>query len=254
YLGIEKVTSSPLPLSRGFVMCAHGRIPLPAPATLEVLRGVPVYSSGLQKEMVTPTGAAIIAALAESFVDVPAFALERVGYGAGTRVLQDRPNLLRLLLGEDHAQSKNEGTLLQVELNLDDLSPEITAFAVEQLFEAGAKDVWLTPIHMKKGRAAQLLGLLCERKQLGHIEAILFAQTSTLGFRYFPVERRILERDIRKVDTDFGEVSMKIGFQGDTIHTVAPEFEDCRTLAKEHDVPIKQVYAQALHAWNTQQK
>lgn len=250
YLGVHKVTSAPLPLSRGFVHCQHGRLPLPAPATLELMRGLPVVSSGLSCELVTPTGAAIIAALAESFCDLPRFSLEAVGYGAGTRVLSDRPNLLRLMLGR---AEQPEPSLLQVEVNLDDLSPEVLAYTVEQLFEAGARDVWVASIQMKKGRTGHLLGLLCERATLARMELILFRETSTLGFRYFPISRSTLQREAHVVETDFGAISVKVGRKGEEVTTAAPEYEDCRRAARAHQVPVKAVYAAALAAWQDRQ-
>ncbi len=252
YLKITRLTSSPLPLSRGFFISQHGRLPLPAPATLELLRGVPITDSQLDKELVTPTGAAIVATLADDFLSFPSFTLQAVGYGSGTRTLPDRPNVLRALLGQETTSTTNP--LLQIEVNLDDLSPEILAFAMEKLLLAGAKDVWLTPIQMKKGRPAQKLALLCEKKLLPQIEKILLQETSTFGFRYFPVERRILEREYRKISTEYGPISIKIGMKKGEILTIAPEFEECKRIANEQNIPLKKVYEAALRSWKNSEK
>lgn len=248
-LGIEKVTCSPLPMSRGFVRCQHGRLPLPAPATLEILRGVPVYDSGLSVELVTPTGAAIVAAMAEEFVSFPSFTLQSVGYGAGERQLSDRPNLLRLVLGRSLSEHREEGDLLQVEVNLDDMSPEQLAYVCERLWDAGARDVWQGAIQMKKGRAAHQLSLLCSASKLGVVEDLLFRESSTLGFRFFPVQRRVLERSFAEVQTPWGLVSIKLGRRGDEVVQFAPEYASCRQLAEQHGIPLKEVYAAALGAW-----
>ncbi|MCB9639258.1 MAG: nickel pincer cofactor biosynthesis protein LarC [Myxococcales bacterium] len=248
-LGVERVTCSPLPLSRGFVKCQHGNIPLPAPATLEILRGVPVYDSGLQKELVTPTGAAIVAALAEEFVGIPNFSLLAVGYGAGERILPDRPNLLRVMLGRPMSSHREQGDLLQIEANLDDMSPEQLAYVCERLWEVGVRDVWQGAIQMKKGRAAHQLSLLCSASMLGAVEDVLFRESSTLGFRFFPVARRVLEREFVEVETAWGPVTMKLGRRGDEIVQFAPEFDSCQRLSREKGVPLKQVYASALATW-----
>jgi len=248
-LGIEKVTCSPLPMGRGFVRCQHGRLPLPAPATLEILRGVPVYDSGLSVELVTPTGAAIVAAMADEFVSFPSFTLQSVGYGAGERHLTDRPNLLRLVLGRSLSEHREEGDLLQVEVNLDDMSPEQLAYVCERLWDAGARDVWQGAIQMKKGRAAHQLSLLCSASRLGVVEDLLFRESSTLGFRFFPVERRVLERSFAEVQTPWVIVSIKLGRRGDEVVQFAPEYASCRRLAEEHGIPLKEVYAAALGAW-----
>ena len=247
-LGITRLTCSPLPLGRGFVTCQHGRIPIPAPATLELLRGLPIESSDLKFELVTPTGAAIVAALVDDFCTLPSFRLQRVGYGAGTRRLPDRPNMLRVLLGE--VEKKTDGEpLLQVEVNLDDLSPEILAYAMEKLLAEGARDVWVTPVQMKKGRSGHCLGLLCTRPQLAFVQEILFRETSTLGFRYFPVSRHVMTRQTTEIETSFGLISIKTGdYNGETV-LFAPEFEDCRAAAEKYGVPLKEVYTAALSSY-----
>ena len=253
YLGVTRVTCSPLPLSRGFVKCQHGRLPLPAPATLELLRGVPVYDSGLSVELVTPTGAAIVAAMAAEFTAMPSFSILSVGYGAGERILADRPNLLRVILGRALSSHREDGDLLQVEANLDDMSPEQLAYVCERLGEAGIRDVWTTPIQMKKGRAAQQIALLCSARDLGRVEDLLFRESSTLGFRFFAVERRVMEREFLDLTTPYGAVKVKIGRRGDAVMHIAPEYEDCRRVARERGVPLKEVYLAAWAAWQAQQ-
>jgi pyridinium-3,5-bisthiocarboxylic acid mononucleotide nickel chelatase len=247
FLGVDEVISAPLPVGRGFVQCQHGRLPLPAPATLELLRGVPLYGVDLDVELITPTGAALVAVLVERFLSFPEMTVEAVGYGAGDRQLPDRPNLLRLVLGR-HSTGRDEPSLIQIEANIDDLSPEVMAYVLERLLECGVRDAWLSPIQMKKGRAATLLGVLCQRDALGRVGELLFEETSTFGFRYFPVERQILQREWQDVETRYGTVPVKIGRQGEKIYSLAPEYEACRHLARQEGRPLKEIYAAALSA------
>lgn len=236
-LGVEKVFTSPLPLGRGFIRGAHGQIPLPSPATVALLQGVPVVGSDLNFELVTPTGAALLTALTESFGAIPAMTLEAVGYGAGERDLPI-PNVIRVLLGEkDLISPAISETLVTLETNIDDLNPQIYDYLVESLFQLGALDVTLTPIHMKKNRPAVLVWCLCRPQQAADLEAILFAETSTLGVRRSMVERHALPRSFRTIETPFGPVQVKVAhLPGGKIRS-APEYEDCKKLAKEKGFP-----------------
>jgi hypothetical protein len=250
YLGVERIFCSAMPLGKGFVNCQHGLLPLPAPATLELLRGKPVVGTGIKAELVTPTGAAFVAAWVDEFGEIPQFVLEGIGYGAGSRSLQERPNVLRLLIGKavDNADIACDA-LLQIECNIDDIAPEQLAYTVERLIDSGARDVWLTAIQMKKGRPAQMLNVLCETHQLSTIEQVIFTQTSTFGFRYFPVNRKILQREFQRVETAYGEITLKIGRDANRIYTVSPEYEDCRQLALKTGIALKEIYAAALSTW-----
>ena len=188
--------------------------------------------------------------MVESFGKHPTICLEGVGYGAGTRRLSDRPNVLRCFLGKKEQKAKNEEEkLLQVEVNLDDFNPEILAHVTKRLFSIGAIDVWVTPIQMKKGRSGHLLSLLCKKDKFGSVEELIFKETSTLGMRYFFVERSIADRVSLSVTTSFGEVILKIGRKDGVVCHVAPEYENCVLLAEQNDVPLKQIYEEALNVY-----
>ena len=246
-LGVERVTASPLPLGRGFVQGAHGQIPLPAPATVALLKDVPVRGSDIEKELVTPTGAALLSTLCVSFGPIPAMTLTGQGYGAGGRDLPI-PNVLRLLLGEQTGVSQAAAieTLLLLETNVDDLSAEINGYVMEKLLASGALDVFFTPIQMKKNRPATLISVLCRPSDGNALETILFTETSTLGMRRQLVERRCLERTSVTVETPFGHIRVKIARLPDGSSKCAPEYEDCRQAAQAHNVPLREVYAAAL--------
>jgi uncharacterized protein (TIGR00299 family) protein len=249
-LGVERVYASPLPMARGFIQAAHGRIPLPAPATLALLKGVPVVGSELSAELVTPTGAALLSHLAADFGPLPAMVLEAVGYGAGTRDLAV-PNVLRLLVGtENGAGVAITETLALLETNIDDLNPEFYEHVMARLFEAGALDVYLTPIQMKKNRPATLLSVLCRPATVAALSEILFAETSTLGVRQQTVLRRCLARSTHQVETPYGLVSVKAARwgEGQDAWRASPEYEDCRRLATEKGVPLREVYRAAEQA------
>lgn len=250
-LGIEKVYASPLPLGRGFIRGAHGQIPLPSPATLALLKGIPVVGTELNFELVTPTGAALLTALAESFGPIPAMTLTAVGYGAGGRDLPI-PNVIRLLLGEINLTSAAvTETLVTLETNIDDLNPQVFDYLMERLFQNGALDVTLTPIQMKKNRPAVQFWVLCRPSQAAELEAILFAETSTLGVRRALVERHALERSFQTVETPYGPVQVKIAHLADGRTRPAPEYEDCKKLAQEMGVPLWEVFRAAQNALNT---
>lgn len=262
-LGVERVYASPLPLGRGFVRGAHGPIPLPAPATLALLEGVPVVGSDLEVELVTPTGAALLSSLAVAFGPVPTMNLAAVGYGAGRRDLPI-PNVLRLLLGDhvspgdslpapteldtQRAEFVITETLMVLEANIDDLNPEIYDYAMGRLFDAGALDVFLSPIQMKKNRPATLLRVLCRPDDADALMAIMFAETSTLGVRQQLVTRRCLARAIHVVETPYGLVRVKVAGWGQGQVKAAPEYDDCRQLAEASGVPLREVYHIARQA------
>jgi len=243
-LGIEKVYASPLPLGRGFVKGAHGQIPLPAPATVGLLAGVPVVGSDLDVELVTPTGAALLSSLAVQFGPIPAMTLTGSGFGAGGRDLPI-PNVLRLLIGEQPATVGLDTQILaMLETNIDDLNPEFYDYVMTRLFEAKALDVFLSPIQMKKNRPATLLRVLCEPVDVDPLMEILFTETSTLGVRQQSVIRHCLSRSFQTVDTSYGPVQIKIA-EGIGWTKAAPEYEDCRRLAEEKGVPLREVYRAA---------
>lgn len=244
-LGIEAVYASPLPLGRGFVESAHGPLPLPAPATLRLLEGVPIYGSELDAELVTPTGAALLVSQAKAFGPIPAMRLTAVGYGAGGRDLPI-PNVMRLLVGEaDPKVSPDIENLVMLESNIDDLNPEVYDYVFSRLFESGALDVFLTPVHMKKNRPGVLLTVLAEPGEAADLSAIIFAETTTLGIRQQRVERMALERETKTIETALGPVRIKVARWGEGQVKFAPEYEDCRALAERHKVPLLEVYRMA---------
>ncbi len=246
FLGIEQMYVSPLPAGKGFVPSRHGILPIPGPATMELLKGRVVRLEDGEGEMVTPTGAAIIAALAQPSVS-PVFVPSAVGYGAGEKTWSDRPNLLRVVLGTTQEDSR-EAQLLMLETNIDDLNPEVYEYVMERLFAAGARDVFLTPIHMKKNRPGILLQVLCDPGDREHLSTIIFTETSTLGLRSYAVARVALRRENASVTTSYGSVRVKIAHGPDGRITTAPEYEDCKRLAQEKNVPLKVVYEAALVA------
>jgi len=245
-LGIERVYASPLPLGRGFIRGSHGQIPLPAPATVSLLKGAPVIGSEIEMELVTPTGAALLSTLAAGFGPIPPMTLTAVGYGAGGRDLAI-PNVLRLLIGEDAAIATHpeEETVTVLETNIDDLNPEIYDYVMARLFGAGALDVFLSPIQMKKNRPATLLRVICPPHAAQALTDILFAETSTLGVRRQTMTRQCLPRTTEAVETRFGSVRVKVAHLPDGTTRAAPEYEDCRRLAETHGVPLQEVYRAA---------
>ena len=253
-LGIQKIYASPLPLGRGFVQGAHGQIPLPAPATIALLKDVPIVGSPIEKETVTPTGAVLLASLAAGFGPIPAMRLQSMGYGAGGRDLPI-PNVLRLLLGEQDSNSDIHTEMLTLlETNLDDLNPEIFGYVMEKLFTASALDVYLTPIQMKKNRPATQLSVLCREQDSVKIREILFYETSTLGIREIGLRRHALEREIQEVETPYGRVRVKIAHLPDGTIKSAPEYEDCRKLAEQNNAPLQEIYRAAQSMKPSEQK
>ena len=244
YLGAEAFAAASLPLGHGFVKCAHGTLPLPAPATLLLLKGVPVHDAGIQGELVTPTGAAIITSYVRHFDGMPAMTVFATGYGAGTMDLQDRPNMLRLLLGETGGAVTTDYVWV-LETNIDDMNPEYTGYVMERLFAAGALDVMLTPVYMKKNRPGVLLSVICADQSRGRLTRVLFQETTTAGIRSCRTQRTVLQRRQGSVPTRFGMMKVKI-FSGDAGEYAVPEFEACRRAAQKHNVPLKTVYEEII--------
>ena len=258
-LGIDEFACSAMDVGAGQVKTAHGLLPVPAPATVELLRGVPAYSSGIQRELVTPTGAAIATALSACYAEMPAMTLRAVGYGAGSADNAEKPNVLRLLIGERAASSAGgpfeytEGTPVTViETNLDDMSPQIYGYFAEKALAAGALDVFSTPVQMKKNRPGLLVTLLCEPENAAALIDLVFRETTTIGVRAHEVRRRTLAREWVPVATPFGEVRMKISRMNGSVLNAAPEYEDCRRIAAERGIPLKQVMAAASFEFEKQ--
>ena len=242
-LKLDKIYSSPLNVGEGFVQCAHGSLPVPAPATLKLLQGVPVFSSGEKKELTTPTGAAMIGFYADKFGSLPAMKIVGDGYGAGDHIIAEMPNMLRVVLGEISAESDEE--LVLIETNIDDMNPEFYEGTMESLFKAGALDVYLTPIIMKKSRPANKISVLSSETDRQAMTEILLHETSSFGVRYFRIGRTVLEREMKTVNISWGSVRIKIGkFNGKVIQ-ISPEYEDCKKIAYKEKVPVKQVYEEA---------
>jgi len=250
WLGIDDIVSSALNVGGGTVEIAHGTFPIPAPATLRLLSGVPMYSSGTT-ELVTPTGALIISEYARSFGPLPSIRPDRVGYGAGTRDLGKVPNVLRVVIGErvEAREPLSDNTVLKIECEIDDMNPQLFGPVVDQLFGCGALDAFLTPIVMKKGRPGTLVTVLCRPGAREAISAILFRETTTIGVRMEMVERETLERDAVDVTVEGGSIRMKIARRNAEIVNVAPEFEDCVRVARTTGRPIKVIQAEAMRAW-----
>ena len=247
-LGIDEFACSSLDVGAGNVKTAHGILPVPAPATAELLRGSPTYSSGIAKELVTPTGAAIATTLATKFGEMPPINLKSIGYGAGSADLAERPNVLRLLVGDAVGMEKGErwdAPITVIEANLDDLNPQIYGYFVERALAAGALDVFSTPVQMKKNRPGILVTLMCESASVNKLIDLIFRETTTIGVRTHEVRRRTLEREIVPVETPLGEVRMKVSRMNDTMLNATPEYEDCRQIAAQKGVPLKQVIALA---------
>ncbi len=244
-LGVDRVHASRLPLGQGFVRCAHGVLPVPAPATLELLKGIPVTQLDVEGETVTPTGAAILTTLVEDFGPFPAMTIERIGYGAGKKEFAF-PNLLRLLVGTTTGQlAGSRERVVLLESNLDDMNPEFYEHIMDALFDAGALDVYLQPIQAKKSRPGVLLSVLCQPGAAEELSGIIFAEATTLGIRQQAMERVCLSRETVKVETAFGQVRIKVARLGEKIVNLSPEYEDCRRLALEKKKPLKEVYGAA---------
>ena len=240
FLGVEQIYASAVPLGNGFVQTAHGRLPVPAPATVELLRGLALHGGCGEGERVTPTGAAILAALVTGSGTRPDMNLSRVGSGAGGKDFSDCPNILRAFLGTDAVEGSEE--VREVSCNLDDVTPEVIGYVQELLLESGALDVWLAPVQMKKGRPGTVLSLLCSPADLDRLAALVMAETGTLGVRYTTLRRIVQSRRIEERDTQFGPVRFKV-----SEYSEKPEYEDCRRIARELGLPCRDIMQQLLH-------
>ncbi|HTZ88992.1 MAG TPA: nickel pincer cofactor biosynthesis protein LarC [Alloacidobacterium sp.] len=248
-LGVDTWYASAVNVGSGFVQCAHGMFPVPAPATAELLKGVPTYSAGIQKELTTPTGAALLKALGCSFDAVPVLTIDTIGYGAGTRNPKDFPNVLRLSIGESVSANKPSSERVAVlECAVDDATPQLIAHTMERVLEEGALDVMCTPVVMKKGRMGSLLTVLCRPERREAFENLLLRETTTLGLRVREEDRVILQRRFIEVETAYGSIRIKIGSRNGEDLNCMPEYEDCARGAREHGVPLKQVTQAALAA------
>ncbi|MGB8886862.1 MAG: nickel pincer cofactor biosynthesis protein LarC [Candidatus Korobacteraceae bacterium] len=262
-LGVEQFVCSALNVGSGTVACSHGVFPIPAPATLELLRGVPIYSGEIQKELVTPTGAAIVKVIVSSFGPRPLMTVEKAGYGAGSRDFAGQANVVRISLGETHtpevwtnsagdrAESGHlaEEEIAILEANLDDLNPQLIGYIVDLALSEGALDVFTTPVQMKKNRPGTLLTVLARPQDEERLRALLFRESSTLGVRTRHEKRHALARRHETVATPWGEVRMKVAAMNSTVSQYAPEYEDCRRIAAEHHVPLKTVMQEAIRLY-----
>ncbi|HEX3375790.1 MAG TPA: nickel pincer cofactor biosynthesis protein LarC [Candidatus Acidoferrales bacterium] len=254
-LGIQDFFCSPLNVGAGRVDTAHGNLPVPAPATAELLRGAPTYSNGIQRELVTPTGAAIVASVVSRYGAQPMMNVSTIGLGAGSAQLTEQPNVLRLFIGESVTQEEGvakavaslDEEIVMLEANLDDMNPQVYGYFVERALDAGALDVFTIPVHMKKNRPGQLLTVLCLPADREKLSELVFHETTTLGIRMSSVKRRTLDREIVSVDTIYGPIHLKVARLKGRILTATPEYEDCRTLAAELGIPLKQVLAEAMY-------
>ena len=240
-LGIQEVYASNLNLGTGFVKTQHGIMPVPAPATMELVKGFPVYNRGIERELVTPTGAAIITTIATRFAEMPAMEIQSIGYGAGNQDILELPNLLRLSIGEK-SEARKEDAITIIETNIDDLNPQIYGYLMEKLFATGAVDVYYTPIQMKKNRPGILLTILTSAANVDKLTEIIFAETTTFGIRIYTAKRQTLDRESVTVQTKYGPIRVKVGKRNGQIVSVSPEYQDCLLSAEKHNVPIKEVY------------
>jgi uncharacterized protein (TIGR00299 family) protein len=252
-LGIDEWICSPLNVGGGTVVCAHGAFPIPAPATLELLKNTPVYSGEIQKELVTPTGAAIVSVLASRFANIPAMKTEKIGYGAGTRNFKNSPNVLRLTVGETTATQYESPFPVEeitvLEANVDDMTPQVFGYVMEQALQNGALDAFGTPVQMKKSRPGMLLTVLCRTEDSQRLTKFILAETTTLGVRMRRESRAALTRRHVSVSTKWGDVRMKLANLNGSISNYAPEYEDCRQIAKEQKVPLKTVMQEAIKVY-----
>ena len=251
-LGVDEIICSPLNVGGGVVTCAHGTFPIPAPATLEILRNAPIYSGEIQKELVTPTGAAIVSVLASRFGHFPKMKTTGIGYGAGSRDLKNFPNVLRITIGEtleEHASAIPEDQITILEANVDDMTPQLFGYVMDRALQEGALDVFATPVQMKKNRPGMLLTVLCRPEDAQRLTRLMFAETTTLGVRMREERRALLARRHLTVTTKWGEVRMKVANLNGSISNYAPEYEDCRRIAERQHIPLKAVMQEALKVY-----
>lgn len=243
-LGIDKIISSRIPLGSGFVQCQHGTLPVPAPATIEILKDAPVYGTDVNAELVTPTGAAIITSLTESFGPLPPMIVEKTGYGAGQRELPDRPNLLRIITGTpaDSARGLQSDQIIILETCIDDMNPEFFGFIMERLYADGALDVYWIPVYMKKNRPGTLIQVLCAEDEKDRLIQRLLSETTSLGVRYYKAARKMLAREQLTIQTSFGKIQVKRVQDTDGGERLIPEYDVCRKIALKRNLPLRVVY------------
>jgi uncharacterized protein (TIGR00299 family) protein len=249
HMKIDSFYFSRIPLGRGVTRSRHGPLPLPGPATLELLKGLPVEFIDLDGETVTPTAAALIATLGSRFAETPQMTVEKIGYGAGSKDFPDRPNVLRLILGEDSATWARD-EMVVIETNIDDMNPEFYDYALDRLFAAGARDVFLSPIQMKKNRPATLLRVIAEPALREKLAGIIFRETSTIGLRYYPVKRVTLKRAAARVKTKFGTIKVKVIAAPDGTKRATPEYEDLKRIAAAKRIPLKILHDEVVKSFN----
>jgi uncharacterized protein (TIGR00299 family) protein len=250
-LGIEQFWCSAINVGSGFIHCQHGIFPVPAPATADLLRHATIYQKHAQTELVTPTGAAILAAVVTRFAGLSGFAAEKIGYGAGTKQFADFPNCLRMMIGQDRAVSVERDTnkVIVIEANIDDMNPQNFAYVSERLLDAGALDVFTIPIQMKKSRPGHLLQVLAVPDSVDKLSRLIFQETTTIGLRKYSADRSILEREFVEVATEYGPVKIKVSRMDGEVVNAAPEYEDCARIAREKNVSLKKVQALAMSAY-----
>jgi uncharacterized protein (TIGR00299 family) protein len=240
-LKIERFICSPLHVGSGMIEMAHGTFPVPPPAVAELLKGVPFYSTNIQGELLTPTGAAIITTVCKEFGPIPQMITDATGYGAGSRQYENFPNVLRVMIGETESTTANDERLLMIETNIDDLSPQILGHVMERAFELGALDCFFTAVQMKKNRPGTVVSILCEGEAEEALLQLLFTETTTLGIRRYPVERRALDRSVTRVETQYGPIDVKVARLNGRVTNEMPEFEQVRAAATKAGVPLKVV-------------
>jgi uncharacterized protein (TIGR00299 family) protein len=251
-LGVDEFVCSPLNVGGGTVVCAHGTFPIPAPATLELLKNAPVYSGEIQKELVTPTGAAIVSVLAARFTNFPRMKPEKSGYGAGSRNFKNHPNVVRITIGETVDETVSAApieTISILEANVDDMTPQIFGYVMERALEQGALDVFGTAVQMKKNRPGMLLTVLCRSEDSAMLTKLIFSETTTLGVRMRQEARATLARRHVSIQTKWGEVRMKLANLNGNVSNYAPEYEDCRRIAEQQHVPLKTVMQEAIRIY-----
>jgi uncharacterized protein (TIGR00299 family) protein len=254
-LGLERFVCSPINVGSGFIHCQHGIYPVPAPATADLLREATIYSKHANTELVTPTGAAILAAVVDEFASLNGFSIERIGYGAGTKQFQDFPNCLRLMVGSERRVETGGpvpppgDNIVVLEANLDDMTPQNLAYVAGRLLESGALDVCTMPIQMKKGRPGYLLQVLAPSNRWEPLRRMIFEETTTIGVRYHTAQRSALERELVSVETLHGRVNIKIAKLEGRVTNILPEYEDCARIAREKAVPLKEIQTLALEAY-----
>jgi uncharacterized protein (TIGR00299 family) protein len=248
WFGADRIVCSPLNTGSGMVRCAHGHFPVPAPATARLIAGVPVYASGPEMELLTPTGALLTTGYAEAYGPLPAMTIDRIGYGAGDRNFRDFPNVLRVFVGTAAAAAATERVVM-LECEIDDMNPQIYGVLMDRLLAAGALDVYYAPVQMKKNRPGTLVTIVAPPDLRQTLTQIIFRETTTLGLRYHEVFRECLARERVSVETPWGAVRIKVARQGDAIMNAAPEFDDCVRLATEHQRAVKEVQAAAMRAF-----